>query len=230
MQLTERNMVKQRQQKRRAELRARQNSVAARPMAGTIAPAIPAATIERRTTGTYPASNVTERDAAFIRHYYRRFGTKPFDVVTDLSNKIRVPGGGGKNAENDKARIGKYQICRLAVFGLVRCNNRTKRQLTPLGIRVARAGDNWRMVMPATTTRVQVTVPSGDEVLVEIVAEMLTAGGKKAERARESLQPLVRDWRSGTGRDMVAMIRTSPLVGLDLEFPRDKTVTEPVDL
>lgn len=168
-------------------------------------------------------------DAAFVRHYYRRFGTKPFDVLADLSNKTRVRGGGGKNAENDGARIRNYRTCRLAQFGLVSCTSRTKRQLTDLGVRVARAGRNWRRAITAMR-RIQVTVPSGDEVLVEIVAEMLLAGGKKADLARESLRPLLRKYRSGTGRDIVATFRASPLVGMDLEFPRDKTVTKPVDL
>jgi hypothetical protein len=220
-------MVKTHHKRRRAELRARRNSVAAQPV--TLKPTIPADRIERLTTGTYPARQLTELDVAFVRHYYKRFGSKPFDVVTDLSGETRVPGGGGKNAENDGARIRNYPNCRLAQFGLVTCISRRKRQLTDLGIRVARAGRNWRKAITAMS-RIQVTVPSGDEVLVEILAEMLLAGGRKAELARESIQPLVRKYRSGTGRDFVAMIRASPLVGLDLALPRDKTVTDPIDL
>jgi len=220
-------MVKKRQKRRRAKLRARRNSVAAQPV--TLTPTIPPDRIERLTTGDYPARQLTERDVAFVRHYYKRFGSKPFDVVTDLSSKTRVPGGGGKNAENDGARIRNYPNCRLAQFGLVSCVGRTKRQLTGLGIRVARAGRNWRKAM-TPMNRIQVTVPSGDEVLVEIVAEMLLAGGKKADLARESIRPLVGRYRSGTGRDIVATFRASPLVGSDLEFARDETVTKPIDL
>lgn len=220
-------MVKKQQKRRHVELRTRRNSVAA--PSGTLTPTIPPDTIERLTTGSYPARELTDRDAAFVRHYYKRFGSKPFDVVTDLSNKTRVPGGGGKNAENDGARIRNYPNCRLAQFGLVSCISRTKRQLTDLGVRVARAGAHWRnAIMPMN--RIQVTVPSGDEVLVEIVAEMLLAGGKKADLARESIQPLVGKYRSGTGRDIVATFRASPLVGSNLEFARDKAVTKPIDL
>ena len=220
-------MVKTRQKGRHAELRARRNSVAA-PSA-TLTPTIPPDRIGRLTAGNYPARQLTERDVAFVRHYHKRFGSRPFDVVTDLSSKTRVPGGGGKNAENDGARIRNYPNCRLAQFGLVNCIGRTKRQLTSLGVRVACAGQSWRKAI-APMNRIQVTVPSGDEVLVEILAEMLLAGGKKADLARESIQPLVRKYRSGTGRDFVAMIRASPLVGLDLALPRDKTVTDPIDL
>jgi hypothetical protein len=220
-------MVKKQQKRRRVELRARRNSVAAEPV--MLTPTIPHDEIERLTTGNYPARQLTERDVAFVRHYYKRFGSKPFDIVTDLSSETRVPGGGGKNAENDGARIRNYSNCRLAQFGLVSCISRRKRRLTDLGVRVARAGRNWRKAIPPVN-RIPVTVPSGDEVLVEIVAEMLLAGGKKAELARESIRPLIRRYRSGTGRDIVATFRASPLVGLDLEFPRDKTVTKPVDL
>jgi hypothetical protein len=217
-------MVKKQKKRRRVELRVRRNSVAAQPLTPT--PTIPADKIERLTTGTYPARQLTERDVAFVRHYYKRFGSKPFDVFTDLSSKTRVPGGGGKNTENDSARIRNYPNCRLAQFGLVNCVSQRKRQLTDLGIRVARAGRNWRNVITAMS-RIQVTVPSGDEVLVEILAEMLLAGGKKADLARESIQPLVRKYRSGTGRDIVATFRASPMVGLDLlDFPRGDMVTK----
>jgi hypothetical protein len=216
-------MVKKQQKSRRATLRVRPNLVAAQPL--TLKPTIPADRIARLTTGTYPARQLTERDVAFVRHYHKRFGSKPFDVVTDLSSNTRVPGGGGKNAENDGARIRNYPNNRLAQFGLVSCISRTKRQLTGLGIRVARAGRHWRKEIPPMN-RVSVTVPSGDEVLVEIVAEMLLAGGKKAELARESVRPLVRKYRSGTGRDIVATFRASPMVGLDLfGFRHDDRVT-----
>ncbi len=92
-----------------------------------------------------------------------------------------------------------------------------------------RAKSARRKAAPMRTSRVQVTVPTGDEVLVEIVAEMLSAGGKSAEKARDALLPLVRMQRTGTGRDIVAMFRASPMVGVDLDIPRGNTVTKRTD-
>lgn len=89
-----------------------------------------------------------------------------------------------------------------------------------------RAKSARRKAASTRTSRIEVTVPTGDQVLVEIVAEMLSAGGKKAEKARDALRPLVRMQRTGTGRDIVAMFRASPMVGVDLDFPRGSTVTK----
>jgi hypothetical protein len=78
--------------------------------------------------------------------------------------------------------------------------------------------------------RVEVTVPARDAELVRDVAALLRAGGDQANRVRKALSPLIRTKVAGSGRDLVAFFRNSPLVGAELEFERDKSPGRAIDL
>lgn len=78
--------------------------------------------------------------------------------------------------------------------------------------------------------RVEVTVPSRDAPLVKAIAGALRSGGEGARRIRDSLEPIVSSPKARTGRDLVAFLRASPLVGADLRIERDSSTGRPVDL
>jgi len=64
-------------------------------------------------------------------------------------------------------------------------------------------------------------VPAGDVALVKSIADALRAGGEGATRIRDSVRPLVAGGLATTGAELVAFLRSSPFVGIDLEFPPD---------
>lgn len=74
------------------------------------------------------------------------------------------------------------------------------------------------------------TVSSDDAPLVEAVAEALRAGGEQAERIRKTLQPMLTLPSAKTARDLVAFLRSSPLVGVELSIERDPSTGRIVDL
>ena len=78
--------------------------------------------------------------------------------------------------------------------------------------------------------RVEVTVPADDSGLVKAVASVLRAGGDDATRVREAFASVTSMEPVRTGRDLVAFLRRSPLVGEDLAVERDRTTGRSVDL
>ncbi len=75
--------------------------------------------------------------------------------------------------------------------------------------------------------RVEVTVPAGDAMLIRTAAAAFRQGGEEAHRLREALAPALSTAR--TGKELVAFLRASPLVGEELDFERDKSAGRPVD-
>lgn len=78
--------------------------------------------------------------------------------------------------------------------------------------------------------RVEVTVPSRDAALVRDIADVLRRGGEPAREVRDSLHPLLKSRQAQSGKDLLAFFQASPLVGLDLEFPRDRSPGRDVNL
>lgn len=76
----------------------------------------------------------------------------------------------------------------------------------------------------------EVTVPTHDAPLVKALADALRAGGDGADRVRAVLQPLVATPRARTGKELVAVLRTSPLVEAVLEIERDDSTGRCADL
>jgi len=69
-----------------------------------------------------------------------------------------------------------------------------------------------------------------DAPMPEEVAEESRAGGEQAERSRKTLQPMLSLPRAKTGRELVAVLRSSPFVGVDLSIERDRSTGRLVDL
>jgi len=85
-------------------------------------------------------------------------------------------------------------------------------------------------VLARGSKRVEVTVPSGDAVLVKEIAGTLRAGGKDARRIRETLQPLLSTCQAKTGAELVAFFRKSPLADFDVAIERDLSSGRSIDL
>ncbi len=77
--------------------------------------------------------------------------------------------------------------------------------------------------------RVEVTVPAQDVGIVKAVAGALRTGGDEARRVRDALAPLTTIEPARTGAELLAFLRTSPLVGEDLTIERDRTPGRVVD-
>jgi hypothetical protein len=101
------------------------------------------------------------------------------------------------------------------------------RQTTGKTSRVAR---HRRKVAASGARRVEVTVPSRDAPLVKAIAGALRSGGDDAERIRESFQPLVSVSRARTGKELIAFLRSSPLVETELQIERDRSTGRHADL
>jgi hypothetical protein len=80
------------------------------------------------------------------------------------------------------------------------------------------------------TKRVEVTVPANDVELIRRLANELRAGGEQAERLRASVSSPSGFQPARTGDELVAFFRSSPLVGEDLSFERDRSSGRPIDL
>ncbi len=93
--------------------------------------------------------------------------------------------------------------------------------------RVAR---HRRKLATAGARRVEVTVPARDVELVRSVAARLRAGGEQASRIRKTVGPLVGAGIARSGKELVAFFRSSPLVGVELQFERDRTPGRTIDL
>lgn len=101
------------------------------------------------------------------------------------------------------------------------------RKATEKPSRVAR---HRRKLATSGAKRVEVTVPAPDAPLVKALADALRTGGDDADRLRAALQPLVSVPRARTGKELVAFLRASPLVGTDLEIERDRSTGRSADL
>ena len=71
--------------------------------------------------------------------------------------------------------------------------------------------------------RVEVTVPVQDVGIVKALAGALRAGGDEARQVRDALASLTSVEPARTGAELLAFLRTSPLVGEDLTIERDQT-------
>lgn len=71
--------------------------------------------------------------------------------------------------------------------------------------------------------RVELALPNEDVELVRHVAGALRAGGDQAGRLREAMRRVIELHPARTGADLVAFLRSSPLVGEDLVFERDRS-------
>ena len=78
--------------------------------------------------------------------------------------------------------------------------------------------------------RVEVAVPANDAGLVKAVASALRAGGDDAERVREAFALMTAMEPARTGAELLAFLRASPLVGVDLTTERDRTTGRAIDL
>lgn len=78
--------------------------------------------------------------------------------------------------------------------------------------------------------RIEVTIPAQDTTLVRDLAAALRSGGEEARKIRARLRSVAGRKQAKTGKELVAFFRASPLVGLDLEFERDKSTGRPVEL
>ena len=78
--------------------------------------------------------------------------------------------------------------------------------------------------------RIEVTVPSRDAPLVKAMAGALRSGGDDANRIRQSLQPLLSVPKARTGKELIAFLLSSPLVGTDLQIERDRSTGRYADL
>lgn len=78
--------------------------------------------------------------------------------------------------------------------------------------------------------RVEVTIPAQDTTLVRELAATLRRGGEEARKIRARLRSVAARKQANTGQELVAFFRASPLVGLDVEFERDKSTGRPAEL
>ena len=93
-----------------------------------------------------------------------------------------------------------------------------------------RAARHRRKLRAGGAKRIEVTVPAGDADLVKGLAALLRAGGETARPVHERVQPLFQPKAAASGKELVAFFRSSPLVGEELEFERDRSSGRPVDL
>jgi len=78
--------------------------------------------------------------------------------------------------------------------------------------------------------RVEVSIPAGDARLLRRVAATLRGGGAAAGKARATLEAALAAAESGTGDDILAFFRDSPLAEARLDLRRDPTRGRPIDL
>lgn len=94
----------------------------------------------------------------------------------------------------------------------------------------ARVALHRTKVAASGSRRVEVTVPNRDAALVKSIAESLRSGGKRADFIRESLGSIVTTTRAKSGSELVAFLRSSPLVQDQIDVTRDRSEGRGVDL
>lgn len=78
--------------------------------------------------------------------------------------------------------------------------------------------------------RVEVAVPLEDVALIRRLAGELRAGGEAAEQLRAAVGDQGAFRPAQTGAELLAFFRSSPLVGEDLSFERDRSSGRPIEL
>lgn len=78
--------------------------------------------------------------------------------------------------------------------------------------------------------RIEVTVPTGDAALVRRLVEVLRTGDETGEHLRRQVRSALGMLPAQTGEELVAFFRSSPLVGEELVFERDRSPGRPVEL
>lgn len=96
--------------------------------------------------------------------------------------------------------------------------------------RASRVARHRRKTTGGGSQRVEVTVPARDASLVKAVAGALRLGGDDADRIRESLRPLMSASQASTGKELVAFLRSSPFVEIELPIERDRSTGRDIDL
>lgn len=76
--------------------------------------------------------------------------------------------------------------------------------------------------------RVEVRIPGQDVPLIHNIAGILRTGGNEAASLREQIHQATGDGVDTTGKDLVAFMRHSPLVEVDLNIERDKATSRTV--
>ena len=104
---------------------------------------------------------------------------------------------------------------------------RIKRRSNTVATRVA---GHRRHLVESGLRRIEVTVPAADARLVRDLAAVLRASGDAARELRRSVAPLLPRRPARSGAELVAFFRASPLVGLDLDFERDKSRGRSIDI
>ena len=87
-----------------------------------------------------------------------------------------------------------------------------------------------RRLEAAGARRVEVSVPAADAGLVRAIARTLLEDGEDAQALRSQLVSLVDASPARTGKELLAFFRASPLVGVELEFERDRFADRPIEL
>lgn len=96
--------------------------------------------------------------------------------------------------------------------------------------RSARVALHRTKVAASGSRRVEVTVPNRDAALMKSIAESLRSGGKRADLIRESLRPILTTTKAKSGSELVAFLRSSPLVQEQLDVTRDRSEGRSFDL
>jgi hypothetical protein len=78
--------------------------------------------------------------------------------------------------------------------------------------------------------RVEVAVPIGDVALIRRLAGELRAGSETAAELRAAFAGPSRFKPTQTGDELLAFFRSSPLVGEDISFERDRSPGRSIDL
>ena len=78
--------------------------------------------------------------------------------------------------------------------------------------------------------RVEVAVPVADVALIRSLASALRSGGEAAERLRATVGEASGFTPARTGDELLAFFRSSPLVGEDISFERDRSSGRPIEL
>lgn len=94
----------------------------------------------------------------------------------------------------------------------------------------SRVSRHRKRVAATGAKRVEVTVPSRDAPLVKALAGALRSDGQEAELIRQSLQPMLTAPRARTGAELVAFLRTSPLIETELPIERDRSTGRSAEL
>lgn len=96
-----------------------------------------------------------------------------------------------------------------------------KRSALHVGRRVA---EHRKQRRKAGVRRVEVSIPAADAGLLRAIAAVLRQGGPQAEALRGRIAVSVHPVRSNSGIDLVQFFQRSPLVGVDLDLERDRSV------